>query len=100
MYNHIDGEVSQYICLHCSQDQARAERYPQLRGEGVIQRSPKHQGVVGNKQGVGKHHSPGPGDSPQLPKGEKQQVELQDQPEISNKCQIVSISLRQWETYY
>lgn len=50
----------------------------------MVQRPPKHQGVVGNKQGVGKHHHPRPGDRPQLPKGVEQQVKLQDQPDHKN----------------
>ncbi len=82
MYNHIDGELSQYVGLHHRQDQARANRQPQL-GVAMVQRSPKHQGVVGDEQRVGEHHSPGPGDRAQLPKGEEQQVKLQDQPEIA-----------------
>lgn len=83
VYNHVDWELSQYVGLHCRQGQAHAERQTQLRGEAVVQRSPKHQGVVGNKQGVDKHHDPGPGDRPQLPKRKEQQVKLQDQPGIT-----------------
>lgn len=83
VYSHVDGEHSQYTGLHCKQDQARPERQPQLRGKAVVKRSPKHQSEVGDEQGVEKHHNPGPGDRPQLPEGEGQQVELQDQPEIA-----------------
>lgn len=83
VHSHIDGEQSQYAGLHCRQDQARAKRQSQFRGEAVVKRSPKHQGEVGNEQGVDKHHKPGTGDRPQLPKGKEQQVELQDQPEIA-----------------
>lgn len=83
VHSHVDGKYSQHTGLRCRQDQTRAERKPQLRGEAVVQRSPKHQREVGHEQGVDKHHSPGPGDRPQLPKGKEQQVELQDQPEVA-----------------
>lgn len=83
VHSHVDWEHPQYADLHYREDQDRAERQAQFRGEAVIQRSPEHQGAVGNEQGVDKHHNPGPGDCPWLPKGKEHQVELQDQPEIA-----------------
>lgn len=81
--DHVDGEQSQNTGLYGRQDQPRPQRQPQLGGGAVVQRAPEHQGVVGNEQGVDKHHPPGPGDCPQLPKGKEKQVKLQDQPETN-----------------
>lgn len=85
MDDHVNRELSQYVGLHCGHGQTNTDRQPQLRGGAVVHRSPKNQGVVGDEEGVGEHHSPGPGDRTQLPKGIEQQVELQDQPEIALK---------------
>lgn len=82
VYNHVHGELSQDTDLHCRQKQAGAKRQSQLRWEAVVQRPPEQHGIVGNKQGVGKHDDPSPGDGAQLSKGVEQQVELQDQPDI------------------
>ena len=71
--------------MYGRQDQPYPQWKPQLGGEAVVQGTPEHQSVVGNKQGVDKHHNPGPGDRPQLPKGEEKQVKLQDQPVIWEK---------------
>lgn len=79
-------ELSQDTDLHCWQKQACAERQPQLRGEGVVQRPPELHGIVGNQEGVGEHDDPSPGDGAQVAKGVEQEVELQDQPENNTQA--------------
>lgn len=80
-----DGERSQHAGLHGRQDQTRRQRQPQFGGEAVVQRPPDQQRDVGNEQRVDEHERPHPGDRPQLPEGEEEQVELQDQPEMEEQ---------------
>lgn len=85
MHNRVDWEQSKNTGLYGSKNQPCTKSEPQLGGEFVVQRTPKLQDVVRDKEGVNKHSEPGPGDRPQFPKGVEQHVKLQNQPESGPK---------------